>query len=336
MDLERVGIIPNPFSGKDIRRLVACGTVSSNEHKINLVLRMLQGLRMTGVSEVVIMPDNFGIGLQAKDDFFKTNQSAMNVTFLDMPIMGNGEDTLRAASMMREMAVGCIITLGGDGTNRLVAKACGETPILPISTGTNNVFPFNVESTVAGMAAGFFTMGLTDPEQSLSRRKRLDVVQGDELIDIALIDAVVVKTKAIGARAVWNVEQITQIVQTCGTLSDIGLSSIGGSLHHVTPSEDRGISVDVGGGDGLVMAPIAPGLFKEVPVKSSRTIGIGEEVPVRTVPSILALDGERELKVRSGDPVSIRLTGSAIRVLEVHEVMKQATEMGWLVKRRRK
>lgn len=285
---------------------------------------------MTGISEVIIMPDNFGIGLQAKEELHKRNKSRMNVTFLDMPIWSNGEDTSTAASMMSEMGVKCIITLGGDGTNRLVAKACGKTPILPISTGTNNVFPFNVESTVAGMAAGFFSLGFLGSQQALSARKRLDVLRDDALIDIALIDAVVVKTKAIGARAVWNIEQITQIVQTCGSLSDIGLSSIGGSLHNVGVLEDRGISVDVGEGNGAVMVPIAPGLFKEVPIRSSRTIEIGEKIPVRTIPSILALDGERELKLRPGDSVSIRLSSSAIRVLEVQEVLKQATEKRWV------
>ena len=38
-----------------------------------------------------------------------------------------------------------IVTLGGDGTNRVVAKGCGNVPITPISTGTNNVFPKVVE-----------------------------------------------------------------------------------------------------------------------------------------------------------------------------------------------
>ena len=44
---------------------------------------------------------------------------------------------------MKELNVSCIVTLGGDGTNRVVAKGCGSVPILPISTGTNNVFPKN-------------------------------------------------------------------------------------------------------------------------------------------------------------------------------------------------
>lgn len=43
---------------------------------------------------------------------------------------------------MAERGARCIVTLGGDGTNRAVAKESGAIPLVPISTGTNNVFPF--------------------------------------------------------------------------------------------------------------------------------------------------------------------------------------------------
>ena len=40
------------------------------------------------------------------------------------------------------MGVGGIVVLGGDGTNRLVARACGTAcRSSSLSTGTNNVFP---------------------------------------------------------------------------------------------------------------------------------------------------------------------------------------------------
>ena len=64
-----------------------------------------------------------------------------------MNIEGNQKDSTRASEILDNMGVACIITLGGDGTNRVVAKACKETPLLPISTGTNNVFPFMIEGT---------------------------------------------------------------------------------------------------------------------------------------------------------------------------------------------
>ena len=60
-----VGIIANPASGKDIRRLVAHGSVFDNEEKVSIVRRVLLGLEAVGVERVWIMPDSFGIGLKA-------------------------------------------------------------------------------------------------------------------------------------------------------------------------------------------------------------------------------------------------------------------------------
>ncbi|HEY8875633.1 MAG TPA: hypothetical protein VIM32_03140 [Desulfosporosinus sp.] len=39
------GIIANPASGKDIRRLVAHATVFDNQEKVNLIRRILLGLQ---------------------------------------------------------------------------------------------------------------------------------------------------------------------------------------------------------------------------------------------------------------------------------------------------
>ena len=322
----KIGIISNPLSGKDIRRLVASGMVCSSNRKINIILRLLQGLDAAGSTEVIIMPDIYGIGQEAKEEFQRRNKSPLEVKFLDMPLLTNAEDSYNAALMMNEMEVQCIITLGGDGTNRMVAKACGETPILPISTGTNNVFPFTVEATVAGMAAGMISAGTFDQGEATRRCKKLDVLQADKLLDIALIDVVVTKEKAVGARAIWDVDRISQIVQTCGSLSGIGLSSIGGCFHHVSSSDNFGISVEIGKGGRSVLAPIAPGLIKEVQVRDARIIDIGERVPVQSAPVVLALDGERELKLKSCEEIVIRLSDLGPRVVDVHTALRLATE----------
>jgi len=52
-----VGIIANPASGKDIRRLTAHGSVFDNNEKVNIVRRVLLGLEAAGVSEALYMPD---------------------------------------------------------------------------------------------------------------------------------------------------------------------------------------------------------------------------------------------------------------------------------------
>ncbi len=57
-----VGIIANPSSGKDIRRIVAQGWVVSNQEKIAIVRRLLRGLEAAGVAHVLFMPEPLGIG----------------------------------------------------------------------------------------------------------------------------------------------------------------------------------------------------------------------------------------------------------------------------------
>src|SRR5918998_1265194 len=60
-DTTLVGIIANPASGKDIRRLVAHGSAFDNNEKINIVRRMPLGLDAAGVREVAYLPDAYGI-----------------------------------------------------------------------------------------------------------------------------------------------------------------------------------------------------------------------------------------------------------------------------------
>lgn len=45
-----VGIIANPASGRDIRRLVAHGTVIDNNEKTAIVRRILIGLEAVGIT----------------------------------------------------------------------------------------------------------------------------------------------------------------------------------------------------------------------------------------------------------------------------------------------
>ena len=62
-----VGLIANPASGRDIRRLVAHGSVFSNHEKVNIVRRILTGLDAMGIERVVTMPDAFDISRKAQD-----------------------------------------------------------------------------------------------------------------------------------------------------------------------------------------------------------------------------------------------------------------------------
>ena len=324
-----VGIIANPESGKDIRRLVAAGSVSSNREKVNILTRILIGMGTSGIEQVHMMPDIYGIGREAVDQFRRSGRKyETRVDFLDMYLRCHEIDSLHAAEMLVRLGVRCIITLGGDGTNRIVAKGSGNVPLLPVSTGTNNVFPYFVEGTIAGMAAAVVARELLGRSSTVSRRKKIEILNGGELVDMALIDAVVTTDNDIGAKAIWDIERIRQIVQTFGSLENIGLSSIGGALIPVDHSENCGLSLELGDGDVTVLAPIAPGLIREVPLKSVRRIAIGEDVEVSVTPSIIALDGERHIRVKPGERFRIRLSQNGPECVDIRKTMALASKMG--------
>ena len=68
-----VGIVANPASGKDIRRLVAHGSVFDNNEKSNILQRILLALDALEVDQVSIMPDYYGLGERALRAIFVNN-----------------------------------------------------------------------------------------------------------------------------------------------------------------------------------------------------------------------------------------------------------------------
>jgi predicted polyphosphate/ATP-dependent NAD kinase len=149
-----VGIIANPASGKDIRRLVAHATTVDNQGKVGIIRRVLLGLGAVGIRRVLVMPDVYRLAEQAQSGLEHGADPIPTLVPVDMPVLHRSQDSQCAAELMRQAGVGCIVVLGGDGTMRMVSKGAGDVPLLPISTGTNNVLPTFVEGTIAGLAAG--------------------------------------------------------------------------------------------------------------------------------------------------------------------------------------
>ena len=131
-----VGIIANPAAGKDIRRLVAHGRFVPNHEKVNTLRRVLAGLAGAPVERVVMMPDTGMLCHSASSG----SQHGLDAAMLDMVVDGREDDSTRAARAMADMGVSCIVTLGGDGTNRAVAKGSGGVPLVPISTARTTSF----------------------------------------------------------------------------------------------------------------------------------------------------------------------------------------------------
>lgn len=323
-----VGIIANPASGKDIRRLVAHGSVFNNQEKVNIVRRVILGLEAAGVDEVLFMPDYFGIVERALDGI----RHSIQARCLEMRMQGTQDDSTLAARLMAQAGVGCIVTLGGDGTNRAVAKGSLSVPFMPISTGTNNVFPFMVEGTIAGLAAGVVATGAVPVDQVTFPTNRLDVLLDGEYGDLALVDAAVYDDRFIASRAIWDMSRVREIFIARAAPSHVGLSSIGGCLHCRQLNEHHGVHIHLATPGETrrmqVVAPIAPGLVEAVQVSGYRLLQVGEEVEIQHKPAVLALDGEREVEMNPGQRVAVRLSDQGPRVVEVNRALQAAAQGG--------
>ena len=306
------GIIANPAAGKDIRRIVARGRFVPNHEKVNILKRVLAGLDAAGVERVAFMPDAGALGRGALDGA----DLRLSAEFVDMPVFHAERDTLRAARAMREAGVRCIITLGGDGTNRAVAKECGDIPIMPISTGTNNVFPAVVEGTVAGLAAGAVAAGAAPVNRAAPRHPRLDALINGEPRDIALVDLAISTERFIGARAIWDMATVREIFLTRADPTSIGLSAIGARLRATSPTEGVGLRIRLGSGGETVTAPVAPGLVSRVEIAEWRTMPAGgaPEIVTRR-PATAALDGERAVPLPPDAEFAVRLNPNGPRVV---------------------
>ncbi|MCD4718398.1 MAG: NAD(+)/NADH kinase [Desulfobacula sp.] len=315
-----VGIIANPASGKDIRRLVAYGSVFDNQEKIRIVRRLIMGFQAAGIQRIAYMPDYHGIVERALDGM----QVDLSIERLQFDTKADQRDSINAARLLSKKGAGCIVTLGGDGTNRVVAKGAGNVPILPLSTGTNNVFPYMIEATVAGLAAGLIATGKVSMKEGTFQSTRLEVVIEGEVVDIAIVDAVVSTDVFIGSRAIWKMDKIRQVFLNRTSPASIGFSSIGGMLRSIAAKEPVGMHLKLGNNGQTVTAPIAPGIIETVSIKDVQLMAAGESEEIHFTPSILALDGEREVEIKKGQNAAIRLSTDGPLVVDVEGTMKFA------------
>jgi predicted polyphosphate/ATP-dependent NAD kinase len=173
-----VGILTNPASGRDIRRLVSCASLFPTSEKVSIGNQSHRCVGALGVDEVFLMPDHSGIAggvLRAvRSHAARATDRWPEVRFIFQEVEQTANDTRRAVCAMLAQGVRTIAVLGGDGTHRVVASECGSIPLVTLSTGTNNVFPDLREATVAGMAAALCATGMIDHQSICRRNKRLN------------------------------------------------------------------------------------------------------------------------------------------------------------------
>ncbi len=275
------------------------------------------------------MPEHdFGILPRALTELH-THHLQLSAEPLEMPVLGTNADSTRAAQLLREQGAGCIITLGGDGTNRAVAQGCGSVPLIPISTGTNNVFPTFLEGTIAGMAAGLVAGDLRD-QGMIQQAPRLEVRVNGVVVESALVDVVVSSQSFIGSRAIWDMSVVREVVLARAAPATIGLSALGGALLHSGNGRDRcaGMHIVLGESESAfqVLVPLAPGLVNWVNVRKHTMLAIDDVVRFQQGVGTVALDGEREIELVATTQVEVRLCADGPFVVNVSAVLEAAAQ----------
>ncbi len=331
-----IGIIANPVSARDIRRIIANASNLQIADRVAIVLRVLAAAHSLGVERVLVMPDNGGIRALLNRHLSRSHGAQWPaVEYLEMEPTSTVEDTFTAARLMRQMGVAAIVVLGGDGTHRAVVRECRDVPIAGISTGTNNAFPEMRESTITAMAVALYATGKLDPAQALVRNKLLEIdVNDGAQREIALVDAVISTDRYIGARALWKPEALTAAYLTFADPEAIGLSAIGGLLQPVGRREPGGLAIRLADAHHpatlQLQAPIAPGMVRPVAISAWQAMPAGQAFDVAADGGVVALDGERELLFDRGDRVRITLRENAFPTVDVARCMHLAATQGLL------
>lgn len=326
-----IGIIANPASGKDVRRLVARASVFDNPEKQAIVQRLIAGMEgVLGDSawQISYLDDAHGIVRQAISSVLgEGSPRAVPVVSAET---GSAIDTTRAARALAGLPTAVNLSLGGDGTNRALCLGWQDAPLIPLSTGTNNVFPRLMEATVAGAAAALVASGRIPLAEVSSQQKVIKVQIEGEADDLALIDAVLVNERFVGARALLNPENLSSALLTIADPAAVGITAIGGLLSPLTEQADDGMQIEFAAPDdasSIVRAPIAPGYYREIGIREHRRISFAQSLRCEG-PGVLAFDGERERVLKPGQQATLSVERTGPHVIDVPATMRLAASRG--------
>jgi len=177
---------------------------------------------------------------------------------------------------------------------------------------------------VAGLAAGLVARSLVPLEESTFSSTKLEVKLNGSVVDLALVDVAVCDDLFVASKAIWDMQKVSQIFLNRAEPANIGLSSIGGQLYPVAADQPQCLCLELGSPGRMVQAPVAPGIIEKVFIRKQRVMNVGEDVEIETLPSVLALDGEREVEVRKGQRAAICLAKDGPVVVDIDRTMAAA------------
>lgn len=331
-----VGIVVNPSASRDVRRLTSLARTVDTHERVNVVARVLGGLAAAGVDRVSYMPEPSRVVERALEAMATVGPLPQGATApwaraVRLPRGGatDAGGTAEAAARMAEEDVACVITLGGDGTNRAVALGWPGATLVPLAGGTNNAFSLPVEPTAAGLAAGVFANDPPAHAGHLRAAPYLQVLIHGAPATLALVDVAVVRAEWVGAHAIWDPDQLVEAVIARADPVHPGLAGLGGMLH---PLDGRPGALHVRFGPGArLLAPLGPGHLQTVGVRDWRVVGVGEHVRLGPGRRTLAFDGEREFVTDPETAVEVRLATDGVRVLDAAGLLREVAAAGRFV-----
>ena len=320
------------MSGLDVRRLTARARRETPQDKQNQIARAVAGAAAAGATRFLLVPDLFRISECAVEN--------MNVgaqfEFLDIDLDTKPTDTARTVGAMREAGAKALLVLGGDGTNRIVAQAWPEAPIVPMSTGTNNVFPVMQEATISGASAAVIASGAVPLADGARRAKIVHIEYEDGGRDIAVIDAVALADDPIGSFLPFEPGKLRCLVLARAEPAAVGMSPIGGLLKPSGFDDDFGVEVrcthpDAPGSNPL-LAPVSPGLYRRAHISAVHKLAFGERTVIEG-PCLLAYDGDRTRELGSGERATLWVERSGPWVIDAGRTLRAAGRKGFFSNR---
>lgn len=326
-----VGVIANPMSGKDVRRLAARASRVTPESKRDQIARAVVGAAASGADHIMLVKEPMRISESAVESMTLDAE----IELIDIDARLDASDTQRAVLEMQRRGCGAVIVLGGDGTNRAITQVWPDAPLVPISTGTNNVFPMMVEATIAGAAAGLVASGGVHLEEVSEVSKIIHLERDDGSATLAVIDAVRLEGDKVGNMMPVDPKFIREVVLSRAEAASVGMSPIGGLLEPCGAADDFGVVVHCipheRGGQSL-RVPISPGFFQTVHIDRVERLAMGERITIEG-PGILAFDGDREIDLKPGEPVYLSVRRDGPRVIDPTRALLLAAQRGLLAGR---
>ena len=341
--MSTIGLIVNPGASRDVRRLTSLArTIDANE-QANTVGRVLCGLAAGGVETVLYMAEPSHVVERARDVLMATPAAATWATPDLRPVQLGGDGyahdaagTTGAAAEMAANGAACLVTIGGDGTNRAVVEGWPDAVLVPLPGGTNNAFGTWLDPAAAGYAAALYAADPRAHRADVVTRPRLDVeIRGRRMI--ALVDVAIVRGGWVGAHAIWDPDLLVEAVLARSDPAVPGLAGVAGMVCPLDGGEARGVHLRFARGGRSVIAPLGPGQFVPVHIGAWRTFGPGDilEIPEGREqgpgPMTLAFDGEREVTLEPGEAALLRLVVAGPRVLEAATLLRRAAGEGRMV-----